>query len=93
VLPLLLATATTATSSSSNGQPGSSSSSPAIRVLCRSPAQVQAALAVPWLSEVIVDFLEVHGLKECVAAVQAAGKQVRVCICASTAIRCTHADT
>ena len=50
---------------------------PRLRVLCRTPDQVSAALAVPWLDEVIVDFLEVHGLKEAVGAVQAAGKQVR----------------
>jgi hypothetical protein len=49
---------------------------PVLRVLCRTPEQVSAALEVPWLQEVIVDFLEVHGLKEAVAAVQGAGKQV-----------------
>lgn len=32
---------------------------PLLRVLCRSAAQVEAALALPWLSEVILDFLEV----------------------------------
>jgi hypothetical protein len=47
-----------------------------LRVLCRSPGQVSAALDVPWLQEVILDFLEVHGLKEAVAAVKGAGKQV-----------------
>jgi hypothetical protein len=46
--------------------------------LCRTPDQVSAALTVPWLEEVIVDFLEVHGLKEAVAAVKGAGKQVGV---------------
>eukprot|EP00878_Enallax_costatus_P036252 GHUV01040652.1.p1 GENE.GHUV01040652.1~~GHUV01040652.1.p1 ORF type:complete len:219 (+),score=71.18 GHUV01040652.1:243-899(+) len=51
-----------------------------LRVLCRTPGQVQAALKVPWLEEVIVDFLEVHGLKEAVAAVKAAGKQVVVAL-------------
>jgi putative protease len=33
--------------------------SPLIRVLCRTPGQVAAALEVPWLEEVILDFLEV----------------------------------
>lgn len=54
--------------------------SPQLRVLCRAPGQVQAALEVPWLEEVIVDFLEVHGLKEAVAAVRAAGKRVVVAL-------------
>ncbi len=40
-----------------------------IRVMCRSREQVDAALRVPWLREVVVDFLEVLGLKEAVAAV------------------------
>jgi collagenase-like PrtC family protease len=39
---------------------------------------VQAALEVDWLEEVIVDFLEVQGLQEAVAAVRAAGKRVVV---------------
>ncbi|PNG99986.1 hypothetical protein TSOC_014216, partial [Tetrabaena socialis] len=39
-----------------------------IRVLCRSRAQVDAALEVSWLREVVVDFLEVQGLKEAVQA-------------------------
>ena len=35
--------------------------------------QVQAACQVPWLEEVILDFLEVHGLKEAVSLVKQAG--------------------
>lgn len=31
-----------------------------IRVLCRTPGQVEAALKVQWLEEVILDFLEVR---------------------------------
>lgn len=31
-----------------------------LRVLCRTPAQVSAALEVPWLQEVVLDFLEVQ---------------------------------
>lgn len=80
------ASSSSSTSSSSHLEPqpppqpqGSvTSCSPAIRVLCRTPDQVSAALAIPWLSEVIVEFLEVHGLREAVAAVRGAGKQVRV---------------
>jgi hypothetical protein len=73
-----LAAATSDSSSSSSSSSSSRvSAAPAIRVLCRTPAQVQAALAVPWLDQVVLDFLEVHGLKEAVAAVQGAGKQVR----------------
>lgn len=49
-----------------------------LRVLCRSEAQVRAALEVPWLQEVVVDFLEVQGLKEAVQAVRASGKKVVV---------------
>ncbi|GIL60544.1 hypothetical protein Vafri_15096 [Volvox africanus] len=49
-----------------------------LRVLCRSREQVDAALRVPWLREVIVDFLEVLGLKEAVAAIRASGRRVVV---------------
>lgn len=49
-----------------------------LRVLCRTRGQVDAALALRWLPEVILDFLEVHGLREAVAAVQAAGKRAVV---------------
>jgi hypothetical protein len=41
--------------------------------------QVEAACRVPWLNEVILDFLEVHGLKEAVGLVKAAGKKCIVC--------------
>lgn len=51
---------------------------PTLRVLCRTKAQVDAAAAVPWLSEMILDFLEVHGLKEACATVREAGKRVVV---------------
>ena len=37
--------------------------------------QVEAACQVPWLSEIILDFLEVHGLKEAVSLVRHAGKK------------------
>ena len=45
----------------------------------KSPAQVQAACQVSWLEEVILDFLEVHGLKEAVSLVKQAGKRCIVC--------------
>ena len=41
--------------------------------------QVQAACRVSWLEEVILDFLEVHGLREAVAMVKQAGKRCIVC--------------
>jgi len=51
---------------------------PTLRVLCRTEDQVRAAAAVPWLEEIILDFLEVHGLKEACEVVRAAGKRVVV---------------
>lgn len=63
---------------SRSGEPQRVGAAPEIRVLCRTPEQVSAALAVPWLKEVVLDFLEVQGLKEAVAAVRGAGKQVGV---------------
>ena len=49
-----------------------------VRVLCRTPQQVDAAVQVPWLTEVGLDFLEVHGLQAAVQRVQAAGKKAVV---------------
>lgn len=46
-----------------------------LSVLCRTPAQVDAALAVPWVEEVAVDFLEVRGLGAAVDRVRAAGRR------------------
>ena len=43
--------------------------------LCRTPEQTAAACAVPWLQEITLDFLEVHGLRENVALVKKAGKR------------------
>jgi len=56
------------------GGTGSLGAAASLRVLCRSPAQVAAALEVPWLQEVVLDFLEVQGLKEAVRQVQGAGR-------------------
>jgi hypothetical protein len=62
---------------STSGRQGSAQSTQ-LRVLCRSPQQVHAACKLPWLEEVILDFLEVQGLKEACAAVRQAGKRVVV---------------
>ncbi|KAL4419681.1 hypothetical protein ABPG75_006779 [Micractinium tetrahymenae] len=64
---------------STSGRSGPAArAAPVLRVLCRIKAQVDAALALPWLQEVVLDFLEVHGLKEACAAVRAAGRRVVV---------------
>jgi U32 family peptidase len=49
-----------------------------LRVLCRTKAQVDAAIQVPWLTEIVLDFLEVHGLKQACEAVRQSGKRVVV---------------
>ena len=40
---------------------------------------MQAACQIEWLRDVILDFLEVHGLKEAVALVKQSGKTCTVC--------------
>ncbi|GAB4816072.1 hypothetical protein N2152v2_003118 [Parachlorella kessleri] len=64
--------------SSGPGAAATGAAPPTLRVLCRSKAQVDAALRLPWLAEVILDFLEVHGLREACAAVRAGGKRLVV---------------
>lgn len=49
-----------------------------LSLLCRSAAQVEAALRIDWLDEIVVDFLEVHGLKQACEAVRAAGRRLVV---------------
>lgn len=49
-----------------------------LSLLCRTPQQVAAACEVPWLQEVVLDFLEVHGLRDSVQTVRAAGKRAVV---------------
>jgi hypothetical protein len=44
------------------------------------PPQVAAAVRLPWLAELVLDFLEVQGLREAVAAVRGAGKRVVVAL-------------
>lgn len=51
----------------SSSSSGSSGAVPALRVLCRSRAQVDAALTLPWLREVVLDFLEVRAGGESLA--------------------------
>ena len=46
---------------------------PELSLLCRTQAQVNAALKIPALSTIIVDFLEVHGLKDACEAVKEKG--------------------
>lgn len=70
VLPTLLAHPETANSSSA--------SETRISLLCRGQAQVDAALEIAELDEIIVDFLEVHGLKPACEAVRASGKRLVV---------------
>ena len=48
---------------------------PTLTVLCRSPEQVDAALAIDGLDGIAVDFLEVKGLGDAVARIQAAGQR------------------
>lgn len=57
---------------------GASAPRPMLSVLCRTQQQAEAALRVDWLEEVVLDFLEVHGLEEAVRAVQAAGRRAVV---------------
>jgi collagenase-like PrtC family protease len=47
---------------------------PKLSVLCRTPLQVFAACRIQWLEEIVLDFLEVHGLRDMVHVVQSAGK-------------------
>jgi collagenase-like PrtC family protease len=49
-----------------------------LSLLCRSPHQVDAALNIPEVQEIVLDFLEIHGLREYVAKVKAVGKRVVV---------------
>lgn len=51
---------------------------PRLRVLCRTKEQVSSAVSVSWLEEIILDFLEVKGLKECCDLVRSQGKRVIV---------------
>eukprot|EP00798_Chlamydomonas_sp_ICE-L_P014799 gene14799-20854_t len=86
VLPRLMAAATQSASSSAASSTGRKPVRKAaearhlasLRVLCRSKEQVEAACTVEWLGEIVLDFLEVQGLKEAVASVKEAGKRAVV---------------
>ena len=68
-----------AQTASNNGQlQNLENTKPSISVLCRTPAQVRAACSIEWLDEIIVDFLEIQGLRECVEEVKRAQKTVVV---------------
>jgi putative protease len=66
---------TSGTISSSKTQESSEDTSQMLTLLCRTFEQAEAAMAVPWLSEITLDFLEVHGLRDAVKAVQLSGKR------------------
>ena len=51
---------------------------PRLSLLCRTRAQVDAALTVADVDEIVVDFLEVHGLKDACQQVRDAGRRLVV---------------
>jgi hypothetical protein len=51
---------------------------PSLSVLCRTPLQVMAACQIEWLEEIVLDFLEVHGIREAVRLVQSSRKRAVV---------------
>ena len=51
---------------------------PSLSLLCRSAEQVEAALALAGIDEIILDFLEVHGLKASCERVRQAGRRLVV---------------
>ena len=48
--------------------------SASLSVLCRTPLQVTAACGIPYITEITLDFLEVHGLREAVQEIKKANK-------------------
>jgi collagenase-like PrtC family protease len=59
----------------SGPDPAPTSIEPQLSLLCRSPEQVEAALAIPYLCEIAVDFLEVRGLGDAVRKVRDSGRR------------------
>jgi hypothetical protein len=59
---------------STAGNVSETRSSSMLSILCRTREQAEAALLVPWLEEITLDFLEVHGLRDAVLAVKASGR-------------------
>jgi len=64
--------------SSSIGGPVDHSTEAKLVVLCRNMSQVRAALTFPKLSDIVVDFLEVRGLREAVELIQSEGRRAIV---------------
>jgi len=56
-------------------QPPLDPCAPALTLLCRSREQVEAALELPGLDEIAVDFLEVRGLRSAIRSVQESGRR------------------
>lgn len=79
VLPLLLSEIKGRNKLSRNGDTALSKP-PVLRVLCRSKGQVDAVCLLPWVDEIIVDFLEVHGLREACTAVRSSRKRLVVAL-------------
>ncbi len=50
-----------------------------LSILCRTPEQVSAACAVPWVQEIYVDFLEIHGVRDKVNEIKRANKRCIIC--------------
>ena len=49
---------------------------PGLSLMCRTPEQARAAISVDGLDEILLDFLEVKGLREAVDEVRASGRRV-----------------
>ena len=58
--------------------PAARTAHPGLSLLCRTAAQVEAALRLDSVAAVILDFLEVHGLKQACSAVREAGRRLVV---------------
>jgi predicted lipoprotein len=61
-------------SSSASPPPGPARVTASLSVLCRTPLQVTAACGLPFVKEITLDFLEVHGLREAVQEIKEAKK-------------------
>lgn len=65
---------TDASSSSASSPSGPARVTASLSVLCRTPLQVTAACGLPFVKEITLDFLEVHGLREAVQEIKEAKK-------------------
>lgn len=50
-----------------------------LSILCRTPEQVSAACLVPWVEEIYLDFLEIHGVREKVNEIKRSNKRCIIC--------------